>query len=298
MLALIAGRGALPAAVAGAQRQAPLVASLVGHAPDGLGVDITFRIEHLGSFLNDLIARGVDQVCFCGGVTRPAIDASAIDAATAPLVARLAAAVADGEDSALRTILSIFEEAGFTVRAAHDLVPDLLPEAGVLTQTGLPEGLQDMAIRADQVHADQAAQDLGQACVMHGATVIAREDARGTDAMLADLTTPYSPPDIGGGDPFSLAMDVVGDALDSAADWLSGPQAPARMQGQGGVLFKAPKPGQDRRVDLPTIGPDTAMRAAEAGLNGIVIAAGGVMVLDRPRVVSILNGMGMFLWVR
>ena len=95
-----------------------------------------------------------------------------------------------------------------------------------------------------------------------------------------------------------MAREVVGDASEAAADWLSGPVAEARAQAQGGVLFKAPKPGQDRRVDLPPIGPATAMRAAKAGLEGIVIEAGGVMVLDQPQTVAILDKMEMFLWVR
>lgn len=66
----------------------------------------------------------------------------------------------------------------------------------------------------------------------------------------------------------------------------------------GGILFKAPKPQQDRRVDLPVIGPETARLAAEAGLAGIVVEAGGVMILDLERVRQTLDGLGMFLWVR
>lgn len=298
MLALIAGRGALPAAVAQAQDETPLICSLMGNDPDGLTIDIPFRFEQLGSFLDTLSARGVREVCFCGGVERPVIDPAMIDARTAPLVPTLAGVAAGGEDSALRAIVGIFEEAGFVVRGADALAPDLLPEAGVLSTSGLPDDILAQAALADQTLAEQAARDLGQACVIRNGTVVAREDARGTDAMLADLAVPYAAPDVSGGDPFSFAMDVVGDALDAAADWLSGPVAEARADAKGGTLFKAPKPAQDRRVDLPTIGPNTAMRAAEAGLDGIVIAHKGVMVLDQPRVRAILDAMGMFLWVR
>ena len=138
----------------------------------------------------------------------------------------------------------------------------------------------------------------GGGCGRRGDQVVGREDARGTDAMLCDLSDTYAGPSMGEGDPFSMAMDMVGDALDVAADWLSGPVAEARAAAKGGTLFKAPKPAQDRRVDLPTIGPRTAMGAAEAGLDGIVIAGGGVMVLDQPRVRAILDAMEMFLWVR
>ncbi|MYF89777.1 MAG: LpxI family protein, partial [Boseongicola sp. SB0676_bin_33] len=71
-----------------------------------------------------------------------------------------------------------------------------------------------------------------------------------------------------------------------------------RPDGSGGIFAKAPKPGQDRRVDLPTIGPGTATCVADAGLGGIVIEAGGVMVLDREESVQVADDAGIFLWVR
>ncbi|MEO0765024.1 MAG: UDP-2,3-diacylglucosamine diphosphatase LpxI [Pseudomonadota bacterium] len=292
-LALIVGRGALPCAVADAQDTPPLICALEGHDPDQLVVDIRFRIEHLGSLLEQLRARQVAEVCFCGAITRPEIDPAQIDTATAPMVPVLAAAVAGGEDSALRAVLGLFEGAGFAVRAAHELAPALLPEVGVLgaVQPG-PEVVAALPV-AQAVSGAQGAADLGQACVVRSGRVIAREDARGTDAMLSDIVGGAGTASLGD-DPFGAMLDLAGEALDTAADWLSGPDAPKRA---GGFLFKAPKPGQDLRVDLPTIGPDTARLAARAGLDGIVIAARGVMVLNLKDVRRTLDEAGMFLWV-
>lgn len=72
----------------------------------------------------------------------------------------------------------------------------------------------------------------------------------------------------------------------------------ARVHAPGAVLFKAPKPGQERRVDLPVIGPQTVSGAAAAGLSAIVIEAGGVMVLDLPAVVAQARAARIALWVR
>jgi len=262
MLALIAGRGGLPAAVATGLAHPPLICSLEGNAPDALSVDITFRIELLGSFLTTLLDRGVTEVCFCGGVVRPVIDPSLIDAATAPLVPRLAGALAGGEDSALRAIVAIFEKTGLVVRGAHDVAPALLPAVGVWPAQGAEPNLGRDPEIAQQILNDQSAADLGQACVIRDGALLAREDARGTDAMLYDLA------------------EIRADT------------------GTGGVLFKGPKPGQDRRVDLPTIGPHTVQRAATAGLAGVVIEAGGVMVLEQDHVSRLLSETGLFLWVR
>ncbi|MDZ7709636.1 MAG: UDP-2,3-diacylglucosamine diphosphatase LpxI [Roseovarius sp.] len=217
---------------------------------------------------------------------RPAVDPARIDAATAPLAPRLMAAMARGDDGTLREIVAIIEEAGIAVIGAAEIAPDLLPGAGLLTGAP-PPGMEPAMAAAAEALAEMGRADEGQALVLRGGTVIAREDARGTDAMLDDLAQ---------GDDWTLdPVDLADRALGSAADWLSG----ADTQGDTpAILVKAPKPGQEMRVDMPVIGPDTATRAARAGLAGIVIAAGGVMVLDRARVIEVLAGAGMFLWVR
>ena len=131
MLALIAGTGGLPAAIL--KGREAYVCAMVGFVPD-VPVDITFRIEHLGSILAHLKGQGVTEVCFAGAVKRPRIDPSAIDAATMPLVPIIQAAIAAGDDGALRAVIGIFENAGFVVRAAHELARELLPVAGVPTK--------------------------------------------------------------------------------------------------------------------------------------------------------------------
>jgi DUF1009 family protein len=66
--------------------------------------------------------------------------------------------------------------------------------------------------------------------------------------------------------------------------------------GSGGVLVKRPKPGQDLRFDMPAIGPDTITAAARAGLAGIEIAAGGVLMLDPGAVRGACAETGLSLW--
>lgn len=251
MLALIAGTGALPAALVERLQKAPLICAVDGYAPT-LPVDISFRIEHLGSFLNRLKEKGIDQICMAGAVRRPTIEIDAIDSATRPLVPMIQTALTSGDDGALRAIIAVFEDQGFDVVAAHTLAPDLLPEATA------PMGRHevDARIGASEI-ALMGVADIGQACVVQRGQVIAREGPEGTDAMLSEL-------------------EDVTDA----------------------ILFKAPKPQQDRRADLPLIGPETARLAVSVGLAGIVIEAGGVMVLDHDEVVEILNAHGLFLWVR
>lgn len=258
MLALVAGQGALPGELCRALAAPPLVAALEGFPPEGPVPDIWFRIERLGSLLADLRDRGVTRVCFAGSLSRPPLDPAAVDAATMPLVPRMMAALQAGDDAALRTVLAFFEEAGFALYAAQDIAPALL--AGPDLRVGpVPDARQahDLA-RAAEVHALMGAADTGQALVVHRGQVIAMEGLFGTDWMLDSLSRR---PDAG-----------------------------------GGVLWKAPKPAQDRRIDLPAIGPRTVALAAAARLDAIAVASGGVLVLDRAGTLAASEAAGIALW--
>ncbi|MEM1374879.1 MAG: UDP-2,3-diacylglucosamine diphosphatase LpxI [Pseudomonadota bacterium] len=263
-LGLIAGEGALPALIAAQQAEPPFVAALAGFPPEGLQPDLTFRLEHLGTALAQMRNAGVTRLCLIGRVRRPEVSADAIDAATAPLVPRLMAAMGQGDDGALRAIMGILEEAGFSIAGAHEIAAGLLPPAGVIAGTVSATDEADAA-RAAQIVAAMGRVDVGQACIVAGGQALAIEALPGTDHMLQ-----------------TLAQGRAGGAA-----------LPA-----GGLLFKAPKPGQDLRADMPTMGPDTITLAAKAGLRGVTLAAGGVLLIERERCAGLARENGLFLWVR
>jgi len=63
----------------------------------------------------------------------------------------------------------------------------------------------------------------------------------------------------------------------------------------GGVLVKAVKPDQDRRIDLPVIGPKTVHNAAAAGLAGIGIEAEASLMLTPETVAEAARECGVFV---
>ena len=262
-LALIAGRGGLPAALVSALPQRPLVASLDGFAPEDLATDMTFRIERLVPFLRALEDAGVTQVAFAGAVQRPRLDPSLFDPQTAQMVPRLLAAMQAGDDATLREVLAIFEDAGFAIVGIADIAPGLVPGAGVLCGAVTPQLDRD-ATRAAAIVAALGAVDVGQGCVVAQGLCLAVEALPGTDAMLAHVAGLRA-----------VSPDPT-----------------------GGLFYKAAKPGQDRRIDLPTLGPDTVDAAAKAGLAGIAWAAGEVICLDVSSMVARASAQGLFLWAR
>lgn len=259
-LALIAGRGGLPAAVAAAQPQPPLICALKGFEPEGLAPDLRFRLETLGSLLKELGARGVREVCLCGAITRPPVDPAAIDAATLPLVPVMMQALQAGDDAALRAVIGIFEAAGFTLRAAHDLAPGLLVQEGVPSAARPDARMQADADRAAAVLAALAPLDVGQGCVVGAGQVWGIEAVGGTDHLLETL-----------------------------------PQGAAQARA---LLVKAPKLGQDLRADMPAVGPGTIDALVRAGLAGMVVRAGATLMLDRDETLRRADAAGLVVWAR
>jgi len=260
--AIIAGQGALPGLVAEAL-DAPLVYGLQGFEPAIPAQQ--FRLERLVPFLDGLVDEGVTRVAFAGAVRRPRLDPEAFDPRTATLVPRFLSAMQSGDDGALRELIAIFEEWGFEVVGVNAIRPDLVPGPGVLA--GEPSAYdQADAARAAEILAVTGPLDIGQGCVVVQGLCLAFETLPGTEAML-----------------------------DFAA---SHQGLRPRAAGARGVLYKAPKPTQDRRIDLPAIGPDTVAQAARAGLAGIAWAAGGVMLLEREATIAAAETAGLFLWAR
>lgn len=268
MLGLIAGEGQLPVQLAhrcASEGRELQVCELEGF-PSSLtyvkGV-MRFRIEQLGSFFEDLKQNSVREVVFAGALRRPEIDSAAIDNATQPFVPRILRAIQSGDDAALRLVLEMFEEQGFRIRAPHEIMPDLLPETGIISARSPVEDEQKDAARGATALRIMSGADVGQAVVVSEGQVVAVEAAPGTDWMLRSLRAEGLPAGVPG----------------------------------GGVLVKAPKRGQDRRIDMPTIGLSTIKSAAKAGLTGIAIEAGGVMVLDPEACRVTADASGIALWV-
>ena len=261
-ICLVAGAGVLPQIIAdkATAMGRTLVVLRAGPDPHPVWPDARpFRLETLATTLQTLRQAGCEQICFAGAVRRPKLDISAVDPQTQPLLPRIMAALKGGDDAALTMLLAICDEAGLTPLAPQVIAPDLLPIAGVLAGR-LPDHAGADAECAAQAIADLGRADLGQGCVVKKGQIVARETSQGTAWMLEALQP--------------------------------------HQQAAGGVLMKAPKPQQDRRIDLPTIGPETIDQAARAGLAGIVVEAGGVLVLDLAETLRRANAAEMFLWVR
>ena len=225
------------------------------------------RFEKAGPLFKAIKNAGCDRVVFAGGMERPKLNPLRFDAKFLRVSSKLLPALKGGDDQTLRVIARIFETEGLTIVAAHDLLGGLLATAGVPTRIKPSDADRSDAHRAAEIVQGLSTLDIGQGAIVAQGTCLATESIQGTDVMLrfaAHYRDDYRPDPMGG----------------------------------RGVLFKAPKTNQDRRMDLPAIGPQTMRLAAEAGLAGIVTVSGGALILDQAELVSEADRLGMFLWVQ
>jgi DUF1009 family protein len=183
----------------------------------------------------------------------------------------------------------------FDTGALDAVTADLLPRLSAAMGQGDDALLRMIvAMFEEQGFAIRGAQDLrpdlvAQAGPLVGPTADGRDGARAR-AVLAAL----GPLDVG-----QAAVAAGGQII--GIETLQGTDALLRFvadtaPGSGGVLVKRAKPGQDLRVDMPAIGPETVALAARAGLSGIELQAGHVLLLDPTAVCAACAQHGLHLW--
>ncbi len=268
-LGLIAGGGNLPVEIAQYCERAGrpfFIVRLKGFAGEEIarfpGEDI--GIAELGKCFKALKRAGCKAVTLVGTVDRPDFKSLTPDLRGLMALPGVIAAARQGDDALLRQLLGEFEKEGFVVEGAHEVMGDLTLSAGPLGAV-TPSDEQ----MADVQHALRVARAIGQLDVGQGAVVcdglvLAVEAQEGTDAMLRRVA--------------ELPRNIRGTA-----------EAPR------GVLAKAPKPIQETRIDLPTIGLNTIQRAAQAGLAGVAGEVGRLLVLDREAVIVLADELGIFV---
>lgn len=262
-LGIIAGGGALPRLLIAAARAAGrpvFVLALEGHCERATTVDVEhgwIRLGQVGTGIDLLKRAGVGELVMAGPVKRPSLLELRSDLRTARILARVGRR-AFGDDGLLGAVVQELEAEGFSIVAADTLLDGLLVPSGPLGRLQPDEAAAIDIERAVAVGQALGALDIGQAVIVQQGVVLGVEAAEGTDALIRRC-------------------------------------GPLKLDGPGGVLVKISKPGQERRVDLPTIGTATIAAAAAAGLRGIAVEAGCAHVIDRQVVAAAADAAGLFV---
>tara|TARA_B110000971_G_scaffold220994_1_gene266389 strand:- start:720 stop:1574 length:855 start_codon:yes stop_codon:yes gene_type:complete len=267
-LGLIAGNGALPLQLAAAQVASGgdiFILGLEGEADVGIEAypHVWSPLGHLKAAADHLLQAGCSQIVILGGIQRPKLETLDYDEGGQWFVEQAMAGEHAGDDQLLKLILAYFQSRGLAIQPAEAVLSDLTGRAGPQTSHPHARHEEDIA-RASKIAKTIGAQDIGQSVVVAQRLVLGIEGPEGTDALLQRVA--------------GLASEFIGT-----------PDAKI------GVLAKLPKPQQDRRVDLPTLGKRTVELAVQAHLAGIVYETGGALFDDFDAMVALAEEQGLFL---
>ena len=162
-------------------------------------------------------------------------------------------------DTILRVTAEHLQRKGITLTDSVQYCREHLPGAGVLTrQQPTPAQLRDIAF-GWRIAKELGRLDIGQAIAVKEQEVIAVEAIEGTDRMI----------------------QRAGE-LCRHGSW---------------TLIKVAKPNQDRRFDVPTIGPDTIDNIHQHGGKALVVEADQTLVIDRDKLIEKADRLGIVVIV-
>ena len=269
-LAIICGGGSLPGAIAeGVVRRGrrPVMFGIKGWADPAIIARYTHHwiaIGQVGRFLRLAQTEQCRDVLLIGTLLRPSLTQLRLDWQTIRLMPRIAELFRGGDDRLLSGLSGMMESRGLRVIGVKDVAPEIFVPEGVLGRQQPTDRDQSDIARALSLIAALGPFDVGQAAVVANNHVLGIEAAEGTDHLLARIAH----------------LRQLGRVT-----------TPVGV----GVLVKAPKPGQDRRIDLPSIGPKTIENVANAGLAGVAVTAGSSIIADAEETTAAADRAKVFL---
>lgn len=247
-LAIIAGNGVYPLAMARAARAAGvprIVAAAFTYETDPALAPLVdemewMRVGQLGKMLGFLEKSGVRRAVMAGQIHPRNLFDLRPDFKALLLLARLPRRNAEAIFGA---IAGEMEAAGVTLLPATSYMEEHLAPAGLIAGPRLKRRVEDDVRFGFEIAKETSRLDIGQTVIVKHGTVLAVEAFEGTNAAMQR-----------------------GGAL-----------------GRGGaVMVKVAKPNPDVRFDVPVIGPLTLEAAREAGIRAIGVEAGKTLLLERP----------------
>ena len=221
----------------------------------------------IGRIIKTLKSQKIKNICMVGYIPRPNnlrdyLDFQYLNPQTLSLLFKSIGILRGGDASLFKKINSLLENKGYKVIGASEIAPNLTLKEGLYSSKRVSKVEFEDIKKAQQCAEMTGYLDIGQAVVVKNGRVLAIEAAEGTDAMLERVAC--------------LGKISIK---------------------RGGVILKSSQINQDKRVDMPTIGPDTIKNIVKANLSGIAITADDVIVLDFQQVIEIIEGNNLYFIV-
>ena len=225
---------------------------------------INLTVGEIGKGIDFLKKHKCQKIVFAGKPNRPKFSELKIDYKGLKYLPKIMSSLKIGDSAIFSSIINIFESQGFQVIAPQDIADDLVSKENFLTNKK-PNKQDILDIKKGiSIMKSIGKFDIGQAIIVSNGLTVAIEGIEGTDLLIKRS---------------KILLDKLG----------------SKSKKQG-VLVKLPKPTQDRRIDLPTIGTRTVKLCQKINISGIAIQSNGTIILEKTKTIKSANQKGLFLF--
>jgi len=159
------------------------------------------------------------------------------------------------DDSILTSFANLLLKEGIEIKPSTFLLPELISKKGCWTKRAPDKAERKDIYQGWKLAREIGKLDIGQCIVISNGTVLAVEAIDGTDATIK--------------------------------------RGAALAAGNGSVVVKLSKPGQDLRFDLPSSGCDTIRTMAESGATVLAIEADNSICFDKEEMIKLADHHGI-----
>ncbi len=221
----------------------------------------------IGRIFQILKSQKIKNICMVGYIPRPNspkdyLNFRYLNVQTLSILFQSIGILRGGDASLFKKINSLLEKRGYKIIGASEIAPNLTLKGGLYSSKSVSKVEFENIKKAKQCADMTGYLDIGQAVVVKNGRVLAIEAAEGTDVMLER----------------AACLEAI------------------RIK-RGGVILKSAQINQDKRVDMPTIGPNTIKNVVKANLSGIAITADNVIVLDFQKVIEMIEDNNLYFIV-
>lgn len=260
VLGIIAGNGDLPDEVANiyvGNGGSCFIASIdKDRSYNGVFCKV-FSLGCVGAILEYFEENKVENVIIVGGVKRPDLKSLKVDGGGSALLASVMKQKILGDDNVLTIVMNHIKQKGFNVISPLDVL--VMNNKNLISTKKKPSKYDSTDIEfGSAILKNLGKLDVGQSVIICDGYALGIEAAEGTNNLIR-------------------RCDLL------------------RKKDKGGVLIKMSKSGQDMRLDVPVIGPETIFYLAKHGFNGLAIEKTGVIIIKPKETQKLLDENDLFL---
>ena len=220
-------------------------------------------IGELGKAINILKKNNCKKIIFAGRVERPNFTRTKFDFKAIYYLPKIIKESKKGDAYIINLIGKIFKKEGLKIIKQTSFNPEIVLKKGSYTKAKPNFIDYDDINIGKKVINNLEIYNAGQGVVVDDGNIVVIENLKGTDFML-----------------------------DKAKKLLKKTRVKKKRRG---ILLKFPKPNQDLRIDLPTVGIKTLKKCAKIGIKGIVVKANHNIFLNKQKCIKIANKNKIFI---